>query len=158
MVDDGRYEILKAKLNNDFLFGDDNAPLTNVEAKRVLSDYTVPVNSKVDPGVNEGADGTGLAFAETQEWVKTAPCYGCGGKGHLLSNYKKTPPELKKAIYAMVTAGDFKTSSKGVVQVEAGKGGDESDAPSDDNNVKKFVDFVVVQELNVGESDDDPNF
>ena len=58
----------------------------------------------------------------------------------------------------MVAAGDFKTSSKGVVQVEAGKGGDESNAPYDDNNVKKFVDFVGVQELNVGESDDDPNF
>ena len=40
MADDGRYEILKTKLNNDFLFGDDNAPLTIVEAKRVLSDYT----------------------------------------------------------------------------------------------------------------------
>ena len=61
--------------------------------------------------------------------MKTAPCYGCGGKGHLLSNCKKTPPERKKAIYAMVKTGDFKTSSKGVVQVEAGKGTNESDAP-----------------------------
>ena len=74
MADDGRYEILKAKLNNDFLFGNDNPPLTIVEAKRVLSDYTVPVNSKVDPNVNKGDDGTELAFAETQEWVKTALC------------------------------------------------------------------------------------
>ena len=70
MADDGRYEILKTKLNNDFLFGDDNAPLTIVEAKRVLLDYTVPYNSKVDSDANEGDDGTGLAFAETQEWVK----------------------------------------------------------------------------------------
>ena len=128
------------------------------ESRSVSSLIDTGVNFRVDRGVNEGADGTGLAFAETQEWVKTAPCYGCGGKGRLLSNYNKTPPELKKAIYAMVTADDFKTSSKGVVQVEAGKGGDESDAPYDDNNVKKFVDFVGVQELNVGESDDDPNF
>ena len=30
MADDGRYEILKTKLNNDFLFGADNAPLTIV--------------------------------------------------------------------------------------------------------------------------------
>ena len=74
MADDGRYEILKTKLNNDFLFGGENAPLTIVEAKRVLSDYTVPVNLKVDPNVNEGADGTGLAFTETHEWLKTAPC------------------------------------------------------------------------------------
>ena len=58
----------------------------------------------------------------------------------------------------MVKTGDFKTSSKGVVQVEAGKGSDESDAPSDDNDVEKFVDFVGVQELNVSESDDDPKF
>ena len=58
----------------------------------------------------------------------------------------------------MVKTGEFKTSRKGVVQVEAGKGGDESDAPSDNNDVKKFVDFIGVQELNVGESDDKPNF
>ena len=102
MADDGRYEIPKTKLNNDFLFGDYNAPLTVVKAKRVLSDYTVTVNSKADPDANEGDDGIGLAFAETQEWVKTATCYGCGRKGHLLSNCKKTPTERKKAIYAMV--------------------------------------------------------
>ena len=58
----------------------------------------------------------------------------------------------------MVKTGDFKTSSKGVVQVEAGNGSDESDAPSDNNDVKKFVDSVGVQELNLGESDDEPNF
>ena len=78
--------------------------------------------------------------------MKTALCYGCGGKGHLLSNCKKTPPERENAIYAMVKICDFKMSSKGVVQVEAGKGGDESEAPSDENDVKKFVDFVGVQE------------
>ena len=50
------------------------------------------------------------------------------------------------------------TSSKGVVQVEAGKGINESDTPYEDNDVKKFVNFVGVQELNVGESDDEPNF
>ena len=44
MADDGRYEILKTKLNNAFLFGNDNTPLKIVEAKRVLLDYTVPVN------------------------------------------------------------------------------------------------------------------
>ena len=97
MADDGRYEILKTNLNNNFLFGDDNAPLTIFEAKRVLSDYTVPVNSKVDSDANKGDDRTGLVFAETQEWVKTALCYGCGGKGHLFSNFKKTPPERKKS-------------------------------------------------------------
>ena len=63
--DDGQYKILKKKLNNDFLFGDNNAPLTIVEAKRVMPDYTVPVNSKVGPDANEGDDGTGLAFTET---------------------------------------------------------------------------------------------
>ena len=158
MANDGRYKILKTKLNNDFIFGDDNAPLMIVEAKRVLSDYIVPVNSKVDPDDNEVYDGTGLAFAETQEWVKTTPCYGCGGKVHLLSNFKKTPPDRKKAIYAMVKTGNFKTSSKGVVQVEAGKGSYESNAPSDNNYVEKFVNFVGVQELNVGKSDNKPNF
>ena len=55
-------------------------------------------------------------------------------------------------------SSDSPTSSKGVVQVESGKGSDKSDAPSDNNDVKKFVDFVGVQELNVGESDDKPNF
>ena len=53
MADDGRYKILKTKLNNDFLFGDDNAPLTIIEAKRFLLDYTVPVNSKFDPDAND---------------------------------------------------------------------------------------------------------
>ena len=86
------------------------------------------------------------------------PCYGCGGKGHLLNNFKKTPPERKKVIYAMFKTGDFKTSSKGVVQAKAGKGSDGSDAPSNDNDVEKFVDCVGVQELNVGESDDKTNF
>ena len=65
MIDNRRYKIIKTKLNNDFLFRDDNAPLTIVESKRVLLDYTVPVNSKVDPNANEGDDGTGLAFTET---------------------------------------------------------------------------------------------
>ena len=54
MADNRQYEILKTKLNNDFLFGDDSAPLTIVEAKRVLSDYT---------DANEGDDVTGLTFA-----------------------------------------------------------------------------------------------
>ena len=45
-----------------------------------------------------------------------------------------------------------------MVQVEAGKGSDESDAPSDDNDVEKFMDFVGMQELNVGESDNEPRF
>ena len=58
MGDDGQYEIFKKNLNNDFLFGDDNAPLTIVEAKRVLSDYTVPVRSKVDFDANKGDGGT----------------------------------------------------------------------------------------------------
>ena len=33
MVDNRCYKILNTKLNDDFLFGDDNAPLTIVEAK-----------------------------------------------------------------------------------------------------------------------------
>ena len=43
-------------------------------------------------------------------------------------------------------------------EVEAGKGSKESDTPSYDNDVEKFVDFVGVRELNVGKSDDEPNF
>ena len=31
-------------------------------------------------------------------------------------------------------------------------------SPSNDNDVEKIVDFVGVQELNVGKSDDEPNF
>ena len=69
MVDDGCYLVLKTKLNNNFLLGDDKAPMTIVEVKRVLSDFSVPVKSKVDSEAAEAADGTGLAFAETQDWV-----------------------------------------------------------------------------------------
>ena len=72
----------------------------------------MPVNSTVDPDANEGADGTGLAFAEMQEWVKTAPFYRCGRKGHLLSNYKKTPPWRKKFIYAMVNIALYMRSEE----------------------------------------------
>ena len=97
MADDGRYEILKTKLNNDFFLGDNNAPLKIIEAKRILLDYTMPANSKVDSDAHEGDDRTGLAFTETQEWIKTAPCYGCGGKGHLLSVCKNTPPGAKES-------------------------------------------------------------
>ena len=58
----------------------------------------------------------------------------------------------------MVKTGNFKTSSKGVVQVEARKGSDECDTHSDENDFEKFVDFVGVQELNLGKSDNEPNF
>ena len=65
MVDDGRCLVLKTKLNNNFLLGDDKALMTNIEVKRVLSDFAVPVDSKVDSEAAEAADGTGLTFVET---------------------------------------------------------------------------------------------
>ena len=70
MADDGRYLILKTKLNNDFLLGNNKAPMTIVEVKRVLSDFVVPVDSKVDSEAAEAADGTGLTFVEMQDWVQ----------------------------------------------------------------------------------------
>ena len=78
MADHEPYGIPKTKLDNNFLFGNDNASLTIVEAKRVLADYAVPVNSKIDPNVNKEVDGTGLVCVKIQEWVKTVPCYSCG--------------------------------------------------------------------------------
>ena len=71
---------------------------------------------------------------------------------------KITSKKKKEAIFAMVKSGDFKTNSKGVVQLNSGKGGEESDAPSEDNDVERFEEFVGVQEMNVGELDDEPNF
>ena len=67
MADDGRYKALKTKINNDFILGDDKAPMTIVEVKRVLSDFVVPTGSKANHAAVEADDGTGLTFAETQE-------------------------------------------------------------------------------------------
>ena len=95
IADDGRYKILKTKLNNDFLFGDKNAPLKIVEAKRVLSDYTVPVNSKVESDTNKGDEGTGLTFAETQEWVKPRRATDVVGRA-ISSVIARRPPQRKR--------------------------------------------------------------
>ena len=65
MADDGHYLVIKTKLNNDFLFGKDRAPMTIFEVKRVLSEFSVPANSRVDPEAAEAADKMGLMFAET---------------------------------------------------------------------------------------------
>ena len=77
MTDDGRYQALKTKINNDFILGDDKAPMTIVEVKRVLSDFAVPADSKIDSEAAEAADGTGLTFVETQDWVRNTQCFGC---------------------------------------------------------------------------------
>ena len=78
MADDGRYLALKTKINNDFLLGDDKAPMTSVDVKRVLSDFAVPAGSKVDSEAAEADEGTGLTFAERQDWVRNTQCFGCG--------------------------------------------------------------------------------
>ena len=129
MTDDGRYLALKTKINNDFLLGDDKVHMTIVEVKRVLSDFAVPAGLKADPEAAEADEGTGLTFTETQDWVQNMQCFGCREKGHLLNKCLKTTEDRRKAIYAMVEAGDFKTSRKGVVQLNTGKGGKMTDAP-----------------------------
>ena len=64
MADNRRYLALKTKLNNNFLVGDDKTPMTIVDVKRVLSNFSAPVDSNVDSKAAEAADGTGLAFVE----------------------------------------------------------------------------------------------
>ena len=56
----------------------------------------------------------------------------------------------------MVNSGDL--TSKGVVQLNTGKGDTMSVAPFKDNDVERFGDFVGVQEMNVGEFSDEPDF
>ena len=64
------------------------------------------------------------------------------------------PQEAKKDIFAIIKTGDFKTNSKGFVQVDGSKERKESDAAPEDNDAEKFLDFVGVQELNIGELKD----
>ena len=115
MVDDGRYQALKTKIKNDFIQGDDKAPMTIVEVKRVLSDFAVPAGSKANHVAAQADEGTGLTFAETPEWARNTQCFRCGKKGHLLNRCEKTTKTRRDAIYAMVATGDFKTSKKGIV-------------------------------------------
>ena len=78
MADDRRYQALKTKINNNFILGDDKAPMTIVEVKRVLLDFALPADSKVDSEAAEADEGTGLTFAETHDWVQNTQCFGCG--------------------------------------------------------------------------------
>ena len=82
MADETLYSVLKDKLNKDFLFGDDKAPITILDAKRVLSDFSVPTALKTRSVKAEEAEGTGLTFAEVSaERKRTIQCFGCGVKG-----------------------------------------------------------------------------
>ena len=157
MSDKDRYGVLKDKLNNDFVLGDDRAPKTVVDAKRVLADFLVTTTPKRSVKTEE-TEGTGLTFVEAAaERKKKIQCFGCGGRGHYLSNCTKTSTAKKAEILAMVKTGDFKTA-KGVVQLNAGKGGGEAAKPPEDNDVEDYIDFVGEQHMNFGECDsgDDP--
>ena len=59
----------------------------------------------------------------------------------------------------MVKTGDFKTA-KGVVLLNAGKGGDEAVELPEDNDVDRFGDFVGEQHMNVGKYElvDEPDY
>ena len=70
IADDRQYQALKTKINNDFILGDEEAPMIIVEVKRVLSDFAVPAGLKANPVAAEVDDGTGLTFAETPAWVR----------------------------------------------------------------------------------------
>ena len=59
-ADDKRYRILKIKLHNAYLLGNDNALLTVVETKRVLTNYTVPFYLANNPDVSKEVDGVGI--------------------------------------------------------------------------------------------------
>ena len=41
----------------------------------------------------------GVAFAETQEGIKTATCFGCGLRGHLFENCKKTFEKERQKVW-----------------------------------------------------------
>ena len=63
MSDHAQFYVLKEKLSNDFLFRDDKAPMTIVDAKRVLADFSVTTTPQKPVKAVE-AEGTGLTFAE----------------------------------------------------------------------------------------------
>ena len=76
-----------------------------------------------------------------------------------LNDCTKTTVAKKAEILAMVKTGDFKTI-KGVVQLNAGKGGNEAVEPPEDNDVERFQDFVGEQHMNIGEFElvDEPDY
>ena len=45
-------------------------------------------------------------------------CHGCGKKGHLLKECNKTPAKKKEYNFAMMKSGGFKTTKKGVVNIQ----------------------------------------
>ena len=70
--------------------------------------------------------------------------------GHRLNKCEKTTKTRRDAIFAMVATGDFKTSKKGIVQLNTGKGGEATDAPPKSHDVEDIEDFLGVQEMSVG--------
>ena len=63
MSDKERYGVLKDKFNNVFVLGDDKAPKTVVDAKRVLADFSVTAAPNRSAKTEE-TEGTGLTFVE----------------------------------------------------------------------------------------------
>ena len=59
----------------------------------------------------------------------------------------------------MVKTGDFETT-KGVVHLNAGKGGDEAVEPPENNDVERFEDVLGEQHMNVGKFElvDEPDY
>jgi predicted transcriptional regulator len=44
-------------------------------------------------------DNQGIVFAETQEWIKIATCFGCGKKRQLLEDCKMTPKKERQKVW-----------------------------------------------------------
>ena len=81
MSDKDRYGVLKDKLNNDFVLGDDKTPKTVVDAKRVLADFSVTAAPKRSAKTEE-TKGTGLTFAEAAaERKRKSSVSDVAGKG-----------------------------------------------------------------------------
>ena len=104
MRDNGYYLTLKTKITNDFILGNDKAPMTIVTVKRVLSYLSLPVNSKVDLGTADAADRMGLAFVKTQDWLKNTNCFGCSDKGQYRNKLFRTTAARDVTAFAEKTA------------------------------------------------------
>ena len=134
-------------------------PETVIEAKRLLAEFTLPEQPSRKPAtVVDG--GPRLVFAETnskKEYLKNSTCYACGKKGHLVYGCTSTSDAKKKEILALMKSGKFKAPKSGVVNTNAQEeGGGDNDPPENVNDCKKFMDFIGVEEFNVGVFDDEP--
>ena len=82
-----RHKPLRTHLENGHIEQKKPYPTIVEDMKTLMADYTVP-GGAAPTAARKSVDDQGVVFAETQEWIKRATCFGCREKGHLLATCK----------------------------------------------------------------------